>query len=91
MVNGFLGHFLDQGPSSKVMEFGRTTRSKKNLGGSRILPFHNGGSQCTPGNIQWYSNGFIYLSRSMSQSNLIMEVYGKCLRLHGFDELWDLS
>ena len=44
-------HVSDQGPSPPIAQFGRAASSRKNLGGSKILPFKKGG-HCVLGDLQ---------------------------------------
>ena len=41
-----LGQLPDQGPSPPIAHFGRAASSRKNLGGSKLLPFKNDGVLC---------------------------------------------
>ena len=46
-----LGHLPDQGPYPPIVQFGLAASSIKSLGGSKLLPFKNGG-HCVLGDLQ---------------------------------------
>ena len=70
--HGVLGHLPDQGPSfSLIVQFRRAASSRKDLGGSKLLPFKNGDLQCC-------RNVLVLFSVPRHNS-----VYGQFLRPHG--------
>ena len=53
-----LGHLPDQGPSPPIAQFGWAASSRKNLGGSKLLPFKNDRGHCVLGDLQCYRSFF---------------------------------
>ena len=60
-----LGHLPDQGPSPPIAQFGQAARSRKSLGGSKLLPFKNDGDHCVLGHLQCCRNVLVPFPRSV--------------------------
>ena len=53
------------------------------LGGSKLLPFKNGGGHCVPEDLQCCRNVLVPFPRSVPRHNPVSELYGQSLRPHG--------
>ena len=69
-----LGHLIDQGFSHTIAQFGQAASCRKSLGGSKLLPFNNGG-HCVLGNLQCYRNVFVPFPRSVPRHSPVSELY----------------
>lgn len=71
-VTWVLGHLPDQRPSCPVPQCGCMANSRKCLGGSRLVPFHNYREHCALGITQSFRNGFIPLPWSIPQHKMFL-------------------
>ena len=74
-----LGHLPDQDSSLPIVQFGRAVSSRKSLGGSKLLPFKNGG-HCVVGDLQCCRNVLAPFPRSVPRHNPVSELYGQFLQ-----------
>ena len=78
-----LGHLPDQGPSPPIAQFGWAASSRKNLSGSKLVPFMNDGGHCVLGDHQCCRHFLVPFPRAVHQHNPFSELYGQFLRPHG--------
>ena len=64
----------DQGPSP-IAQFGWAASSRKGLGGSKLLPFKNGG-HCVLGDLQCCRHFLVRFPISVPRHNTVSELYG---------------
>ena len=74
-----LGHLPDHGPFPSIAQFGRAASSRKNLGGSKLLPLFNDGGHCVLGDLQCCRNVLIPFPRSVPRHNPVSELNGQFL------------
>ena len=70
-----LGHLPDQGPCPPIAQFVWTASSRKSLGGSKLLPFKNGG-HCVLGDFQCCIIVLVPFPRSVPRHSPVSELYG---------------
>ena len=68
-----LGHLHDQGPSTPIAQFGHVVSSRKSLGGSKLVPFKNGG-HCVLGDLQCCRNVLVPFPRFVPRHNSVSEL-----------------
>ena len=56
---------------------------RKNLGGSKLLPFKNDGGHCVLGDLQCCRSVLVPFPRSVPRHNPVSELYGQLFRPHG--------
>ena len=78
-----LGHLPDQGPPPLIAQFGQAARSRKSLGGSKLLTFKNDGGHCVLVDLQCFRNVLVPFPRSVRRHNAVSELYRQFLRSHG--------
>ena len=89
-----LGHLPDQGPSPLIAQFGPAASSRKNLGGSKLLPLKNDGGHCVLEDLQCCRHFLVPSPRHVPQHNPVSDLYGQflqpgfCSDMHC--QLWDL-
>ena len=68
------GHLPDQGPSPTIAQLARAASSRKDLGGSKLLPFKNERVQCVLRDLQccilWYPSPHPWLDIILSRSSM---------------------
>ena len=78
-----LGHLPDQGLSPPIAQFGRAASFRKNLVGSKLLPFKNDGGHYVLGDLQCCRNVLVAFPRSVPGHNPVSELYRQFPRPRG--------
>ena len=73
----------NQYPSPLISQFGRAASSRKNLGGSKLLPFKNDGDHSVLGDLKFCRYFLVPFPRSVRRHNPVSELYGQFLRPYG--------